>query len=93
METMSLKLEKSLAKNIEKTMKENDYTTKTEFVREAIREKISKLEMKKIFKVIEELRRKNPRRTTDADLRRARERVSKQLEEEFKEVPQEPLEL
>ena len=91
MQTISLKLEKGLAKSIEKTMKENNYATKTEFIREAVREKITKLDREKIFREIEELRRKNPRRTSEEDLRLARERVSKALEEEFKEVLQEPL--
>ena len=40
METICVKMEKDLAKNIEKTMKKNNYVTKTEFVREAIRENI-----------------------------------------------------
>ena len=91
MQTISLKLEKGLAKSIEKTMKENNYATKTEFIREAVREKITKLEMKKIFKEIEELRRKNPRRTTDADIRRVREQLAKEWEENLKQETQDSL--
>lgn len=83
METVSIKMEKEFAKNIEKAMKQNNYTTKTEFIREAIREKISKLEMKKIFKEIEEFRRDNPRKTTNEDLHRVREELAKELEKEY----------
>ncbi len=91
METLSIKLEKGLAKNMKEYMKEHNYATKTEFVREAIRNKISELEMKEIFKEIDEFRKNNKRRTTDEDLHRAREKVSRELEEEFKEVLQESL--
>lgn len=44
METLSLKLDKSLAKQLEKDVKEFKYSTKTELVREALREKMSVLD-------------------------------------------------
>jgi len=46
MENISLKLEKEFLKVIEAVMKKHNYMTKTEFIREAIREKIKKLEEK-----------------------------------------------
>ena len=46
MENISLKLEKEFLKAIEAVMKKHNYMTKTEFIREAIREKIKKLEEK-----------------------------------------------
>ena len=46
MENISLKLEKEFRKAIEEIMKKHNYMTKTEFIREAIREKIKKLEEK-----------------------------------------------
>jgi len=50
MENISLKLERSFLTAIEKVMKKHNYMTKTEFVREAIRDKIRKLEEKEIVK-------------------------------------------
>jgi len=44
MESISLKLDDTFLKDIERTMKNNRYTTKTEFIREAIRDKIKQLE-------------------------------------------------
>lgn len=44
METISLKLEKAFLAEIEKVMKKHNYTTKTEFIREAIRDKLKELE-------------------------------------------------
>ncbi|MBS3077352.1 hypothetical protein J4233_03705 [Candidatus Pacearchaeota archaeon] len=48
MENISLKLERNFLDAIEKVMKKHHYTTKTEFVRESIRDKIRKLEEKEI---------------------------------------------
>ena len=49
MEHISLKLEENFLKAIEAVMKKHNYMTKTEFVREAIRDKIRKLEEKEIL--------------------------------------------
>ena len=40
MKTISLKLESTFLQSIEKVMKKSNYTTKTEFIREAIRDKM-----------------------------------------------------
>ncbi|HKZ34001.1 MAG TPA: ribbon-helix-helix domain-containing protein [Candidatus Nanoarchaeia archaeon] len=49
MENISLKLEKEFLKAIEGVMKKHNYMTKTEFIREAIREKMKKLEEKDLM--------------------------------------------
>ena len=46
MENISLKLEKEFRKAMEEIMKKHNYMTKTEFIREAIRDKIKELEEK-----------------------------------------------
>ncbi len=48
MENISLKLERNFLLAIEKIMKKHNYMTKTEFIRESIRDKIRKLEEKEI---------------------------------------------
>jgi len=50
MENVSLKLEKGFLQAIEKVMKKHNYMTKTEFIRESIRDKIRKLEEKEILR-------------------------------------------
>lgn len=49
MENVSLKLERNFLDAIEKVMKKHNYMTKTEFIRESIRDKIRKLEEKEII--------------------------------------------
>ena len=43
MEAVCVKMDENLLKNMDKTMKENNYTTRTEFIRESIRDKIKEL--------------------------------------------------
>ena len=49
MENISLKIEKNFLEAIEKIMSRHNYMTKTEFIRESIRDKIRKLEEKEIL--------------------------------------------
>ena len=48
MESVSLKMEPYFLNAIERIMKKHNYMTKTEFIREAIRDKIKKLEEREI---------------------------------------------
>ncbi|MBU2100100.1 ribbon-helix-helix domain-containing protein [Candidatus Micrarchaeota archaeon] len=43
MEHVSIQLDTAIARQIEKDMKEFNYSTKTEFIRESIRDKLNKL--------------------------------------------------
>ncbi|MEK6908954.1 MAG: ribbon-helix-helix domain-containing protein [Nanoarchaeota archaeon] len=49
MENISIKLEIGFLNAIEKVMKRHNYMTKTEFIRESIRDKIRRLEEKEIL--------------------------------------------
>ena len=49
MENVSLKLEENFLNAIERIMKKHNFMTKTEFIREAIRDKIRRLEEKEII--------------------------------------------
>ena len=47
MENVSLKLDPSIARQVEKAMHAHHYSTKTEFIRDAIRCKLQNLEQEK----------------------------------------------
>ena len=82
METMSLKLEKGFFQDIQRIMKEHRYTTKTEFIREAIRDKIIDLEKQEALQRLEKMYgagAKKGRNITDVDIHRAGEQVFKDL--------------
>jgi len=84
MEAVSLKLEDSFLHDIEKTMKRFRYTTKTEFIREAIRDKIHDLEKEEVLLRAKNLYGASKRNTTDAELHKAREKAFRELDEELK---------
>lgn len=78
MESITIKVEDELAREIEKAMKPY-YSTKTEFIREAVRNKIKDIKKERI---IEELRRNFGKAKTKTPL--AMDRVTrKEVGEEF----------
>ncbi len=50
METISLKMEEGLLHDIDSSIKSHRYSTRTEFIREAIRNKLSELEKEEVIK-------------------------------------------
>ena len=83
METVSVKFEDNFLGDIEKTMKKHRYSTKTEFIREAIRDKINDLEKEELLKNIKKLYGSSKRKTTDKELHIAGEKVFKSLEKKY----------
>jgi len=94
MENVSIKLESNIAKNIEKRMNEFNYSTKTEFIREAIRDKLQMLDheaqRKKAFNALMQARgilKGKGKSKSDAEYRKIRERAGDEylaeLEKEF----------
>ncbi len=80
METISIRLESEFAKILSRVIKNNMYSTKTEFIREAIREKIKQIQREETVKRVEKLYGSSKRRTTDKDLHKVREKAFEQIE-------------
>lgn len=83
METVSLKLEPELLHDVEKAMQKNGYSTKTEFIREAIRDKVKDLEKEEALKRVMKLYGASKRKTTDEELHAAGERAFEELKKEI----------
>lgn len=82
METVSIKMENEFLDTIEKAVKDNNYTTKTEFIREAIRKQLNYLEKQKALLRLElaygaGVHKK--RVITDADLHRAKDKAFEEI--------------
>jgi metal-responsive CopG/Arc/MetJ family transcriptional regulator len=75
METVSLKMEDNLLSEIDQKLEKHRYSTRTEFIRDAIREKLSELEKEELLKSLSALQGSSKRKTTDARLHLARERA------------------
>nr|MBI4156510.1 hypothetical protein [Candidatus Woesearchaeota archaeon] len=84
METISVKFEDNFLGDIEKIMKKHRYSTRTEFIREAIRDKIIDLEKEELLKNLDKLYGSSKRKTTNKELHKVREEVFKELENKFK---------
>ena len=82
MESITIKVEESLAKEIEKAM-EPDYSTKTEFIREAIRDKLKSLRNDKTLQELKKYFGKAKTKTTYAEERQIREQVALELAEKY----------
>lgn len=63
-------------------MKKHRYTTKTEFIREAIRDKIDDLETKAALKRLEKIYGASKRKTTQEQLEVAREKAFREIAKE-----------
>lgn len=83
METISIRFEESFLRYMEKIMKGHRYSTKTEFIREAIRDKIDNLETKAALKRLEKVYGFSKRKTTDEELHKAREEAVKEMAQEM----------
>jgi len=84
METVSLKFESEFLHDIENVMKRHRYITKTEFIREAVRDKIKELEKEDLF--IAELKKfkgATKNKVSDKRLHDLREGISKEYAKKF----------
>ena len=79
-----MKLEDTFLQDIEKTMKKHRYTTKKEFIREAIRDKIRDLEKEEALLRLEKAYGASKRKTTDEDIHKAGEKAFEDIAKQFK---------
>jgi metal-responsive CopG/Arc/MetJ family transcriptional regulator len=83
MEPLTIRFEDSLLNQISKIMKKHHYATKTEFIREAIREHIKELEKEEALARVRKLYGASKRETTDEQLEKAREASFEELKKEL----------
>ncbi|MBI2508416.1 hypothetical protein HYV89_05705 [Candidatus Woesearchaeota archaeon] len=86
MRPISVKFEDNFLQDLEMAMKLDRYTTKTEFIRVAVREKIEDIEKKEALKRLINAYgagKKRHKDLTDKDLHRAREEAFKEMAKDF----------
>ena len=84
MEQVCIRFEEDFLQAMEKAMKRNGYATKTEFIRESVRQKLKNLEKEEALARLRKLYGSSKRKTTDEDLHKAGEKAFKEMEEKFK---------
>ena len=80
METITIKMEPKLLQEIDHLLQHHRYSTRTEFIRDAIREKLSELEKATILKNLAQLQGISTRKTSDVQLHNARQKAFEILE-------------
>ncbi len=84
MEAVCVKFEDNFLHDVEDAMKKHRYSTKTEFIREAVRDKLSALEKEEALLRLKSIYGSSKRKTTDAELHRAGEKAFEELDREIK---------
>lgn len=79
-EMITLKLESIFLKEIDGIVKVNGYQNRTEFIRNALREKIEQTKMNEAMMQLAHLKGASGKKTTDVQLERIRSRVFEELE-------------
>ena len=83
METINIKIQDKLLNEIEQKLELHRYRTRTEFIRDAIREKLSELEKDEILKNLALLKGSSKRKTSDTQLHAARDKAIEMLEKKI----------
>ena len=83
MEIVSVKFQEEILKKIDLVIENNNFNSRTEFIREAVRDKLSEIEKQELIKKFMSLRGKGKPRTNLTD-EEVREKVGKEFLEDFK---------
>jgi len=83
-EMISLKLNSKFLKEVDKTVKEQNYQNRTEFIRASLRENIDKEALKKAYKELIHLKGslKGKSKLTDEEFEKVREEAFEELSKE-----------
>lgn len=84
MEIISLKLDENMLHNIDNSLSNNNFSTRTEFIRAAIREKLGDLEREDLIKQFLALKGKAKKTTSDKEREKAGELAFEQLLKEHR---------
>lgn len=83
MDTISFKLQEDIVKTMDKLIKPLHFNNRTEFIREAIREMIWKVEAEITIKKLEKYKGFSKTNTSDEQLEKTREKVGNRLMKEW----------
>lgn len=83
MEVVSVKFQENILKEIDKCISKHNFNSRTEFIREAVRDKLSDLTKDELFEKFMSYKGKAKKKTTYAQDRKTREIASRELMEEL----------
>ena len=83
-EMITLKLEDKFLKDIDTIVKKEGYQNRTEFIRNALREKVDETKLKQAMLEISHLKGASKKKTTEEEYERVREEVAQEICKKFK---------
>ena len=83
MEVVTVKFQEDVLKRIDETISEHNFNSRTEFIREAVRDKIAELSKEDLMKEFLKFRGKARKKTTFEENLRTKQAVSKELMDEL----------
>ena len=83
-ELVTFKMEHDFLEDVDKTAKSAGFQNRIEFIRNALREKVEEVKLKQAMITLSKLRGKAPRKTTDEERAKIREKVFEEFEKKLK---------
>ena len=83
-EMITLKLDDKFLKVVDEAVKKGGYQNRTEFIRNALRDKVEETKLKEAMMSIAHLKGASKKKTTDEQLEKIRERVFEEFEKKVK---------
>ena len=83
MEAVTVKFQEEVLKRIDETIADNNFNSRTEFIREAVRDKIAELGKEELMKEFLKFRGKARKKTVFEDNLKTKQAVSKELMDEL----------
>lgn len=82
MEIITLKLDETMLHNMDTSLKKHNFSTRTEFIRDAIREKLEELNREELMDEFLKFKGKSKKHVSDKELKKIREDVFDQIAKE-----------
>lgn len=79
MEAVTVKFQEDVLKRIDKDIEQHNFNSRTEFIREAVRDKLAELSKEELMREFLKFRGKSTKKTTYEENRKTKEAVSKEL--------------
>jgi Arc/MetJ-type ribon-helix-helix transcriptional regulator len=80
---ITLKLERNFLRDIDATVKKQNYQNRTEFIRNALRDKIEQAKTRDAINEIIKLKGKSNKKTSEKELEKLREKALRELEKKL----------
>ncbi|MEK6952742.1 MAG: ribbon-helix-helix domain-containing protein [Nanoarchaeota archaeon] len=83
-EMITLKMDNVFLEDIDNTIKKEGYQNRTEFIRDALREKLEDIKLKKAMVEIAHLKGASKKKTSDEELERIREKAFEEIDKNLR---------